>query len=357
MNRGRVLEVEDELLVLGRGIRRRSGRRRRRRRQGRTDILEPVRRLDAGRIGLLGAPVVIRARRRGRGPRAPGRAAREGGPAPGGCLRLRGRRPSSPGRRRAPGRRRGRARGTRPPERTPGAQPPSGRGARGRRPRDRESAPGSAAAKGTVSASRHRRRARAPAPPSAPLRPARPSRAELRPSGRGSRRCAEPPSAPPSPRRRSSGRAAIGRGCAGSPTSSGESSSAFWKTWAASSCAPALQQHRADEPVLHDRLVVLAGGAVEVGETDLDPEVGRIDRRHLLVHGDRVRNPVVLLVVIREHLVLAARVLDETLLVVEVGEAIVDLQPRRIDLVDLLVDRDRLEEEAVLRVEVGDALK
>ena len=111
----------------------------------------------------------------------------------------------------------------------------------------------------------------------------------------------------------------------------------------------ALQQHRADQAVLHHGLVLLVGGAVEVREADLDAHVGRVDRRHLLVDGDGVGDPVVLLVVVGQDLVLAAGVLDEALLVVQVGELVVDLELRGVDLVDLLEDRDRLQEEAVLR--------
>ena len=117
---------------------------------------------------------------------------------------------------------------------------------------------------------------------------------------------------------------------------------------------PPLQEHRADQAVLHHGLVLLIRGAVEVREADLNAHVGRVDCRHLLVDGDRVGHPVVLLVVVGQHLVLAACVLDESLLVVQVGELVVDLELRGVDLVDLLEDRDRLQEEAVPRVEVGD---
>ncbi len=117
----------------------------------------------------------------------------------------------------------------------------------------------------------------------------------------------------------------------------------------------ALQQHVSDQAVLHDGLVLLVGAAVEVREAHLDAHVGRVDRRHLLVDPDGVGEAVVLLVVIRQDLVLAPGVLDQALLVVQVRELVVDLQLGRVDLVDLLEDRDRLQEKAVLRVEVGDA--
>ena len=116
----------------------------------------------------------------------------------------------------------------------------------------------------------------------------------------------------------------------------------------------ALQEHVADEAVLHDGLLLLVGGTEKVRQPHLDAQVGGVDRRHLLVDRDRVLEAVVLLVVVGEDLVLAASVLGEPLLVVQLGELVVDLELGRIDLVDLLVDRDRLQEEAVLPVEVGD---
>ena len=61
-----------------------------------------------------------------------------------------------------------------------------------------------------------------------------------------------------------------------------------------------------------------------------------------------------LLVVVRQHLVLGARLVDQPLLVVELGQLLVDLQPRRVELDDLLVDRDRLDEETLRRVLLGD---
>jgi hypothetical protein len=116
----------------------------------------------------------------------------------------------------------------------------------------------------------------------------------------------------------------------------------------------ALQQHRSDQAVLHYRLVLLVGGAVQVGEPDLDAHVRWVDPRHLLVDGDGVDESIVFLIVIGEDLVLAAGILNQPLLVVQIGEPVVDLELSRVDLVDLLEDRNRLQEEAVLRVGVGD---
>jgi hypothetical protein len=114
------------------------------------------------------------------------------------------------------------------------------------------------------------------------------------------------------------------------------------------------EQHRAEQNVLHERPVDLVARAVEVGEADLNPQVVRVDGGHLLVGGDRLVVLPGLEVMVREHLILASRVLGQSLLVVQVGEAVVDLEPGRVDLVDLLVDRDRLQKKAVSRVEVGD---
>jgi hypothetical protein len=55
-----------------------------------------------------------------------------------------------------------------------------------------------------------------------------------------------------------------------------------------------------------------------------------------------------------EAAVLGARLVHQPLLVVQLGELLVDLQPRGVELDDLLVDRDRLDEEAFPRVLLGD---
>ncbi len=117
---------------------------------------------------------------------------------------------------------------------------------------------------------------------------------------------------------------------------------------------PALEQHVPDQAVLHDGLILLVRGTVEVRQAHLDAHVVGIDGGHLLVDVDGVRQPVVLLVVIGQDLVLAPGVLDQALLVVEVGQLVVDLELGRVDLVDLLEDRDRLQEEPVPGVEVRD---
>jgi hypothetical protein len=116
----------------------------------------------------------------------------------------------------------------------------------------------------------------------------------------------------------------------------------------------ALRERAADDAVLRDGMVDLPVGSEQVGQARLNLQVGWIDRGHFLVGRDRVLGPVVLQVMVGQHLVLAARVLRQALLVVEVRELLVDLEASRVDLVDLLVDRDRLQEKAVLGVEVGD---
>ena len=114
-------------------------------------------------------------------------------------------------------------------------------------------------------------------------------------------------------------------------------------------------QHQVgDQPVLGERLLGQLLAVEELGELDVRRRIVGDQDRHLLQHADRRSRAVVLLVVVDEHLILGARLRDQTLLVIELRQAFVDREPRRIELDDLLVDRDRLDEETVVRVAVGD---
>jgi hypothetical protein len=116
----------------------------------------------------------------------------------------------------------------------------------------------------------------------------------------------------------------------------------------------ALEQHPPDAVVLLQRLGRVVDLRVQVGELDVDVDRVRVELRDLLVDQQRVPGIAVLEVVVGEDLVLALRLHCEALLRVQVGELRVDVELRRIELVDLLVDRDRFVEEAVLPVVVGD---
>ncbi len=114
-------------------------------------------------------------------------------------------------------------------------------------------------------------------------------------------------------------------------------------------------QHQVgDQPVLGERLLGQLLIVEELGELDVRRRIVGHQDRHLLQHADRRSRVVVLLVVVDEHLVLGARLRDQALLVVELRQPFVDREARRIELDDLLVDRDRLDEETVVRVAVGD---
>ncbi|MBK9088495.1 MAG: hypothetical protein IPL90_05405 [Holophagales bacterium] len=76
---------------------------------------------------------------------------------------------------------------------------------------------------------------------------------------------------------------------------------------------------------------------------------------HLLVDPDRAAEVVLLEEVVGEDLVVALRLHPELLLDVELRELLVDVEARRVELVDLLVHRDRPDVEAVAGVELGDA--
>ena len=109
-----------------------------------------------------------------------------------------------------------------------------------------------------------------------------------------------------------------------------------------------------DRDVLLDRLLRVAVAGVEVGELAPHLEVGRIDVRHLLEGVARLADLPALDVLVDHDLVLALGLDHEALLRVEIGQVDVGVEGARVELVDLLPDRDRLQEEAVPRVELRD---
>jgi hypothetical protein len=116
----------------------------------------------------------------------------------------------------------------------------------------------------------------------------------------------------------------------------------------------ALEQHPSDAVVLLQRVGGLVVLRVEVGELDVDVDRVRVELGDFAVDAEGVSGVAVLEVVVGQDLVLALRLHRQPLLRVEVGELGVDVELGGIELVDLLEDRDRFEEEAVARVVVGD---
>ena len=117
----------------------------------------------------------------------------------------------------------------------------------------------------------------------------------------------------------------------------------------------ALRQRRGDDAVFPERLRDPLGLREEVGELDVELQVLRLDGDHLLVDPDRAREVVLLEEVVGEDLVVALRLHPELLLDVELRELLVDVEARRVELVDLLVHRDGPDVEAVAGVVLGDA--
>ncbi len=111
-----------------------------------------------------------------------------------------------------------------------------------------------------------------------------------------------------------------------------------------------LQHQLGDGAVGAQRLVPQLPLLVQLGELQMVRRVVGLELDHLEEDVDGRRVVVVLEVVVAQHLVLGARLVDQALLVVERGEALVHRQPRRVELDDLLVDRDRFDQEAVFRV-------
>ena len=94
--------------------------------------------------------------------------------------------------------------------------------------------------------------------------------------------------------------------------------------------------------VLAHRLVGEALLLVELGQLHPRAGVVGLELGHPLVDRQRRGGVVVLDVVVGEHLVLGARLVDQPLAVVQLGQPLVDLEPDGVELDDLLVDRDAL---------------
>jgi hypothetical protein len=110
-----------------------------------------------------------------------------------------------------------------------------------------------------------------------------------------------------------------------------------------------------DGDVLFDGLARVPFPRVEVGEPAADLEVAGVDVRHLLEDVAGLAHLAALDVFVDDVLVLALGLHHEALLGVELGQVQVGIEGGRVELVDLLPDRDGLEVEAILRVEVGHA--
>ena len=101
-----------------------------------------------------------------------------------------------------------------------------------------------------------------------------------------------------------------------------------------------------------------------LGEAEVRERVRRIERDDLAEDVDRLRVALLALEARRDLVERGERVADEPELLVELGELRRDVrvplfEVRHVllnDLADLLVDRDGLEREALLRVEPPDAL-
>ncbi len=85
-----------------------------------------------------------------------------------------------------------------------------------------------------------------------------------------------------------------------------------------------------DDAVLAHRLLDQLLLLIELGQLDVIGRIVGLELRHLLVDGDGRGGVLVLLVVVRQHLVLGAGLGDQPLAVIELGEVLVDVEPRRV---------------------------
>jgi hypothetical protein len=103
-----------------------------------------------------------------------------------------------------------------------------------------------------------------------------------------------------------------------------------------------------------DRLGLLAHPHVQLGQATLELQVGGVDVHHLAEDVGRFPGLPLLQVLVQDDLELALGLHQEALLAVQVGELQVRVQRGGVQAIDLLPDRDRLEQEAVPGVEVRD---
>ncbi len=117
---------------------------------------------------------------------------------------------------------------------------------------------------------------------------------------------------------------------------------------------PLLVELLGDGNVLLHGLGLVPVAGVEVGQLAADLQITGIDIDDLLEDVGGVPPPAPLQVLVDDDLVLSLGLHHEALLGVELGQVEVGVEGGGVELVDLLPDRDGLEQEAVFGVEVGD---
>jgi hypothetical protein len=106
---------------------------------------------------------------------------------------------------------------------------------------------------------------------------------------------------------------------------------------------------------LGERLTAHLLAGIELGELEAAGDVLRIQIHHLLQGGEGGLGVTLALVVGDHHLEEGHGLGHEPEVLVQLGELDVDLDQIGVELEDLLVEGDGLQEEAVLRVHLGDA--
>ena len=94
---------------------------------------------------------------------------------------------------------------------------------------------------------------------------------------------------------------------------------------------------------------------VQLGQLEAAGDVLRVQVHHLLQGGEGGPGVALALVVAHHHLEEGHRLGHQPQLLVQLGQLEIDLHQVGIELEDLLVEGDRLEEETVLGVDLGDA--
>ena len=112
--------------------------------------------------------------------------------------------------------------------------------------------------------------------------------------------------------------------------------------------------HAADAVIFFECVLLLVVLRIEISQLDVDVDRVRIELGDFPVNRQRVPRIAMLEVVVGEDLVLALGLHRQALFAVEIGQLGVDVELGGIELVDLFVDGDGFEEEAVARIVIGD---
>ncbi len=121
--------------------------------------------------------------------------------------------------------------------------------------------------------------------------------------------------------------------------------------------AAVAEQQGRDLAELRHRLLGALCLTHQLGEAQTVAGVVRLELDQLAIDGDGGLGVAMLLVIVGDHLILGSGLVEQSLAAVQIRQPLVDLDLRRVETDDLLVDGDRLDEEALADEVVGGPLE